>query len=180
MKKVWLLVGMLCFQSYAVEILNVGIRVNLEYSDLDTHCRLSQVLEHYRFSAELENETVITAQLKKQSPSGHSIAYKFSESELRQIEVRKDKGLTWLKKLPAASDLIAILFKTGEGFGRDSCVPPQEVATFYPNSFDYDFGVEEVGYLLPTLIHSDEVTFRGQNVKNQNYQIRMSLTQDRR
>jgi hypothetical protein len=47
------------------------------------------------------------------------------------------------------------------------------------NSNLIDFGVTSAGYLLPTMISSNEVLVLGKNAQNNPYQIKLKLTQIR-
>lgn len=166
--------------SFGTEVFNVGMQARVEYADLFSHCKLSALVEPYRFAAEVEEGRVIRARLSRKVPDGESISYEFNEEELYRIEIREEGNLKWLKVLPLSSEILSLLIYSGKGFGADACVPPSGIASLVPSSNYFDFGVEEVGYLLPHLISSNEIIVKGKTHAANPYQIKLSLVQDRR
>lgn len=167
-------------QLLASELFTVGLQVKFEYSDLHSHCRLSALVEPYRLAAEIENGQVVRARLFKKGPHLSPTDYDFTKEELRGLEIREEAGLMWLKSLRASSEMLQILIQTGAGLGSHTCVPPQEIAREVLESSHFDFGITEVGYLLPHLINSNELVFHGRNNFVGPFRIKLSLVQDRR
>jgi len=162
------------------DAINVGLRVNLEYSDMNHHCKLSALVEPYRLAVEMREGELLRAQIKRSSRFKPEVRIELDDEELAGMEARSESDLFWLKKLWVSPRLLEQLIFSGEGFGSDSCFPPDGMRDISPHSFQLDFGVESVGYLLPHLIHSDEVVIRGRTNQSEPFTIRLSLTQDRR
>ncbi len=168
------------FTSFGADILNVGLQARFEYSDLFSHCKLSALVEPFRLGAELEEGRVVRARISRNTPGKKPMAYELSEEELQGLEILEEAGLKWVKGLSVNSEILKLFIYAGEGFGRDACVPPKGISSLNPSTALFDFGVEEVGYLLPHLISSNEVILKGQTQASNSYQIKLSLVQDRR
>jgi len=166
--------------AFGSEVLNVGLRVNLEYSDLDKHCKLSALNEAFRLAVQIREGEVIRGRLKKESRFGSSFTRDLSENEMRSIEVLQEAGLMWIKKLSLDPETLNLFLFAGEGFGKDTCVPPQDIRKATTDTILFDFGIDSVDYLLPHLINSNEVILRGEIPETGAYRIKLSLTQDRR
>jgi|688.fasta_scaffold307704_2 hypothetical protein len=166
--------------AFGSEVLNVGLRVNLEYSDLDYHCKLSALNEPFRLAVQIREGEVVRARLKKESRFGSSFTRDLSENEMRSIEVLQEAGLMWIKKLSLDPETLNLFLFAGEGFGKDTCVPPQEVRKATADTVLFDFGIDSVDYLLPHFFNSNEVILRGEIPETGVYRIKLSLTQDRR
>lgn len=165
---------------YATQVINIGLRIGLEYTDFDHHCRLSALVEPYRLSAELEEGKVVRAKLTLPSRFLPPVTYEFDGLELERLEILEEGSLVWIKQLFASPALLKQLVYTGRGFSSDACVPPQELSSLPEEGVVFDFGVESVGYLLPHLIHSQEVRLEGNTESLRPYRILLTLTQDRR
>ncbi|NBX76906.1 MAG: hypothetical protein EBQ92_10165 [Proteobacteria bacterium] len=178
--KYYLLALLFSVSALGTDVLNVGIRVNLEYSDLNSHCKLSALNEPFRLAVQIKDGGVVRARLKKENRFGTPIIRDFREEELRGIEVIEEAGLMWIKEMVLSAETLNLFLFAGEGFGKDSCVPPQEVKRAQLNRVHFDFGVDSVGYLLPHLLNSNEEALRGESPEGNPFQIKLSLTQDRR
>jgi len=165
--------------SWATDVFSVGLRVNLEYSDLEHHCKLSALVEPHRLSLEILNGKVVRGKVTQGSRFSPVRSLDLTSDEREALEFREEENLFWIKSLRVSPPLLRKLVFSGKGFGQDTCIPPQGIATISPDSVTFDFGVESVGYLLPHLIHSNEVILRGQTSQGEPYRIKMSLTQDR-
>ncbi len=162
------------------DLLNVGLQVNLEYSDLDYHCKLSALNQPFRLAVEIRDREVVRARLKKESWFGSSLTRDLSEDEVGNFQVLEEAGLMWFKKVYLSSETVNLLLFAGEGFGKDSCIPPQGIREAMSEPILFDFGIDSVGHLLPHLIHSNEVVLRGVTQEGNPFRIKLSLTQDRR
>lgn len=180
MKKVFVFLLGLGLPAFSSDVFNVGLRVNLEYSDLYNHCKLSALVEPYRLSAELNEGKVTRALLRKSARFQTEKTIELTEAENQSLEIREEANQMWIKQLFVSPELLKALLFSGEGFGSDTCVPPAGIDTVFPEQVTFDFGVESVGYLLPHLITSQEVILRGKTQENTSFRIRLSLTQDRR
>lgn len=165
--------------SWATDVFSVGLRVNLEYSDLDHHCKLSALVEPHRLSLEILNGKVVRGKVTQGSRFSPSRSLDLTSDEREAIEFREEENLFWIKSLRVSPPLLRKLIFSGRGFGHDTCIPPHGIATIVPDSVIFDFGLESVGYLLPHLINSNEVTLRGQTLQGSPYRIELSLTQVR-
>jgi len=168
------------FTSFGADVFNVGLQVRFEYSDLDSHCKLSALVMPYRLGAELEEGRVVRTRISRSLPGRETLTYDLNEDELRGVEIREEAGLMWLKSLSVSEEMLKLFIYAGEGFRSDTCVPPRGISSMNPNSALFDFGVEEVGYLLPAFFSSNEVIIKGQTQASNPYQINLSLVQDRR
>jgi len=164
---------------WGMDVINVGLRVSLEYSDLDHHCRLSSLIQPWRLAAEMEDGKVVRARLKKTPIFSAPSTYDLTQGELEGLRIIEEKGYVWVKTFSVSPEMLRALILTGEGSSRDACVPPHGIATVEPDSILFDFGIESVGYLLPTLINSQEVIIRGQTEISERYRVKLSLTQVR-
>jgi hypothetical protein len=129
---------------------------------------------------EINNGELLRGKLKKSSRFNPELSFDLTKEELEGVEVRQEAGLFWIRKIGISPRILKQLLVSGEGFGSDTCLPLQGVSEVIPDSIVFDFGVESVGYLLPHLIHSNEVFLRGKTESMQPFLIKLSLTQDRR
>ena len=174
--------GMVFFAhtSIAGELLNVGLRVDLKYESFGEACRLHALFRHYDLSLEVTTNEVTRAQLTKLNVFGSPQNSQLTDQELASFDVRKDQNLSWIKSFTASSDLAKTLLKTAEGLGKsDSCKPPEDLIYDDLDNIHIDFGIEEVGYLLPHFINSKPVILRGYKPNGDPFLIEMTLTQDR-
>jgi len=178
MKKI-LFLFLIAAPIWALDVINVGLRVNLEYSDLDNHCTLSSLIQPWRLAAEIEDGKVIRARLKKTPTFLPPSTYDLSPREIEGLKIIEEKGHVWVKTFFVSPEILRALLLTGEGSSRDACVPPQGIATVEPETVLFDFGIESVGHLLPTLIDSEELIIRGQTENSERYRVKLSLTQVR-
>jgi hypothetical protein len=177
----YFLLALLCSVSaLGTDVLNVGIRVNLEYSDLNSHCKLSALSEPFRLAVLIKDGRVEQARLKKESRFSTSISHDLSAEELEGLQVRQEADLMWIKQLVLSSTTLKLFLYAGEGLGKDSCVPPRNMEIEKHGLIYFDFGVESVDYLLPHLLNSNEEVFRGESLEGNPFRIKLSLTQDRR
>ncbi|NBX83032.1 hypothetical protein EBQ90_08090 [bacterium] len=164
----------------ATQVFNVGLRIGLEYTDFDHHCRLSALVEPYRLSAELKAGKVVRAKLTLPSRFLPPVTYELNGLELERLEILEESTMVWIKQLYASPALLKQLLYTGRGFGSDACLPPRGVSSLPEEGVVFDFGVDSVGYLLPHMIHSQEVNLEGNTESLRPYRILLRLTQDRR
>ena len=94
--------------------------------------------------------------------------------------VPEENNLFWIRRFYVSPQLLRTFLFAGKGFASDSCIPPADFETIPLDGILFDFGVDSVGYLLPHLISSEEVIFRGKLESSKPFRIRISLTQDRR
>lgn len=165
--------------SLASDIVNVGLRVNLEYADLDDHCKLSALIQPWRLAVEIRDGKVVRGKLKKTPALAPPFTYELTSEELNGLEIREEREQVWIKTLVASPELLRLLIYTGEGHSRDACVPPRGIANLSPEKLVFDFGIESVGHLLPTLLDSQEAFVRGETHTAGSYRIKLSLVQVR-
>lgn len=180
MKGLFLAIVVLSSLCWGSDVFNVGLRVNLEYSDLNSHCRLSSLVEPFRLGAEVQNGRVTRAQITKKSRFLEPLVYELNEQELSGLDYREEDNLFWIKQLYVSPELLRKFLFAGKGFGSDSCIPPEALNAVPLPAVLFDFGVDSVGYLLPALISSQEVILRDKFEGTTPFRIRISLTQDRR
>lgn len=180
MNKVFVLCFFFSSLGLGADVFNLGLRVNLEYSDLNTHCRLSALVEPFRLAAEVEEGRVLKAQLSKRSRFLEPFTYELSEEESAGLEFREESNLFWIRRFYVSPQLLRTFLFAGKGFASDSCIPPADFETIPLDGILFDFGVDSVDYLLPHLISSEEVILRGKLESSKPFRIRISLTQDRR
>ena len=165
---------------FAGELLNVGLRVNLKYETFGEACQLRDLFRHYDLSLEIKDGDVSRAQLTKLNVFGPPQALKLKTQELASLDVRTENNLSWIKSFSASPEVLKQLINTAEGLGRsDSCKPPQDLLYDDLDFTHFDFGIEEVGYILPSLIDSKPITVRGQTTNGDPFRIEIKLTQDR-
>lgn len=175
-------IGLLLFSqsSIAAEFLNVGLRVNMKYESFGEACQLRELFRHYEISLESDNRHVTRAQIKKINVFGQDEVVKLNELETGSFDVRTDKNLSWIKSFSASPNLVKKLLNTADGLGAsDSCKPPQDLTYDDFESIYFDFGIEEVGDLLPHFIYSKPAILRGQKSNGDPFRIELTLTQDR-
>lgn len=165
---------------FSAQVVNLGLRVNLEYTDFEHHCKLSALVQPYRLSAELKNGKPVRSQLTLPSRFLPPVSYELNPVELEQLQILEENQLVWAKQLYASPELLRQLIYTGKGFASDACLPPQGIRSLSEEGVLFDFGVDSVGYLLPAMIHSQEVILEGETESFRPYRIRLSLTLDRR
>jgi len=176
------IIGVLLFSqaSTAAEFLNVGLRVNLKYESFGESCQLRELFRHYDISLESDDRHVRRAQIKKINVFGPEQVLKLNELETASFDVRTDKNLSWIKSFSASPELVRKLLNTADGLGKsDSCKPPQDLTYDDFESIYFDFGIEEVGDLLPHFIYSKPISLRGHKSNGDPFRIELTLTQDR-
>jgi hypothetical protein len=130
-------------------------------------------------AVEVQDGKVMRGKVTKSSPFGPTTSLDLNLDEGQAIEIREEDDFFWIKSLSVSRPLLESFIFSGQGFGRDACVPPQGISFMGPDSVTFDFGVESVTFVLPHLIYSNEVVIRGQTLNGNPYRIKMSLTQDR-
>jgi hypothetical protein len=166
--------------SNAAEFLNVGLRINLKYESFGESCQLRDLFRHYDISLESDDRHVTRAQIKKINVFGQDEVIKLNELETASFDVRTDKNLSWIKSFSASPNLVKKLLTTADGLGAsDSCKPPQDLTYDEFESIYFDFGIEEVGHLLPHFIYSKPVMLWGHKSNGDPFRIELTLTQDR-
>lgn len=173
--------GFLFFSSslLAGEFFNVGLRVDLKYESFGEACRLHALSRHYNLSAELVDGQVKRAQLQSVGTRTPSTVHALSQNELQSFDIRSEQNLSWVKSLSFSPEILRVLYQTGHSLSKDDCRPPLDLVIDVGSETHFDFQVEEVGYLLPHLIHSKPVTIRGHKANGEPFKMILTLTQDR-
>lgn len=164
----------------ASELLNVGLRVSLKYDTFGEGCHLRSLFRHYNLSLEMVDQQISRARLTKLNVSRPDVAFDLTPSDFVSIDVRTEENTSWIKSFSASPALIKKFLNTADGLGRsDSCKPHEDLVLDELDPIQFDFGVEEVGYLLPYLIDSKPALIRGKRANGDAYQIELTITQDR-
>jgi len=163
----------------AGELFNVGLRVDLKYHSFGESCRLHALFKHYNLYAELTDGRVTRAQLQKINIHGPSTTHNVSENEAQLLDIRTDQNLSWVKSMFISHELLQLIHQTGNGLAKDACTPPKDLVLDVPGDLEFDFQVEEVGYLLPHFINSKPVIVKGHKTNGDPIRIELTLTQDR-
>ncbi len=163
----------------AGEFFNVGIRVDLKYESFGEACRLHALFRHYNLSAELADGHVKRAQLQSINTHTPPSVRALSENELQSLDIRSEQNLSWVKSVSFSPELLKVLYQTGHSLSKDECRPPLDLVIDVGGDTHFDFQVEEVGYLLPHLIHSKPVIIRGHKANGEPFKMELTLTQDR-
>jgi hypothetical protein len=176
-----LLSGFFLFSSslLASEFFNVGLRVDLKYASFGEACRLHALSRHYNLSAELVDGQVKRAQLQSVSTRAPSTVRALSLNELQYLDIRSEQNISWVKSLSFSPEILRVLYQTGHSLSKDDCRPPLDLVIDIGSETQFDFQVEEVGYLLPHLIHSKPVIIRGHKANGEPFKMELTLTQDR-
>lgn len=176
-----LLSGFFLFSSsvLASEFFNVGLRVDLKHESFGESCHLRALFRHHNLSAELVDGQVTRAQLQSVTTRTPSLIHPLSQSEKSSIDIRSEKNLSWIKSLFVTPETLKVFYQTGYQLAKDACRPPLDLVIDVPGETHFDFQVEEVGYLLPHLIHSKPVIIRGHKANGEPFKMELTLTQDR-
>lgn len=175
------LFGFLSFSSslFGGELFNVGLRVDLKYESFGEACHLRSLFRHYNLSAELVDGQVKRAQLKSANTRTPSAVQALSQNEVQSLDIRSEQNLSWVKSFSLSPELLRVLYETGHSLSKDECRPPSDLVIDVQGETQFDFQVEEVGYLLPHLIHSKPVMIRGHKANGEPFKMELILTQDR-
>ena len=176
-----LLSGFFLFSSslLASEFFNVGLRVDVKYESFGEGCHLRALYRHYNLSAELVDGQIKRAQLQSTNTRTPSTIRPLSQNELQSLDIRSEQNLSWVKSLSFSPEILKVLYQTGHSLSKDECRPPLDLVIDVGNETQFDFQVEEVGYLLPHLIHSKPVIIRGHKANGEPFKMELTLTQDR-
>jgi hypothetical protein len=179
LKYVLLILASMSQTAAAGEFFNVGLRVDLKYESFGESCRLHPLFRHYNLSAEVTDGRVVRAQIAKVKNLVTQNTHPLSDDEMQGLDVRHEKEQSWAKSLVIGPDLLREIILTGDGLSFDDCIPPRDLIFADESPVVFDFGVEEVGYLLSALINSKPVKIRGTKQNGDPFLITLSLTQDR-
>lgn len=158
-----------------MKLLTVKLRVSIEYSDIEYYCKSSAISTPLILTLELDNKNrAVTGSLRKDK----SKIYNLRLSELNKIKVLSENEWLWIKNIKLSNDLLRFLVYNDENY-RNMCTPPENLTNLGSGDYSIDFGVSSVGYLLPTMLNSNEIVMTGNNSKNNLYQIKLSLIQIR-
>lgn len=163
----------------AGEFFNVGLRVDLKYESFGEACHLRALYRHYNLSAELVEGRVTRAQLQPVNTRSASKVRALSQDELQSLDIRTEQNLSWVKSLSFSPELLKFFYQTGHSLAKDDCRPPLDLVIDIQGETQFDFQVEEVGYLLPHFIHSKPVIIRGHKSNGEPFKMELTLTQDR-
>jgi hypothetical protein len=172
-------------ESAATNLLNVGIRVEMKFDSFGQNCNLAPLYPRFNLSVQMEHGMPVRARISKLARLGvlasqpPSIFYDLTATELQTLDVRTDQGLSWVKSVELSPEATRMLADAGKGLASDACVPPAGLRYSSDQPVSFDFGVEEVGYLLPKMLNSNSILLRGMTAARDPFQIEMTLTQDR-
>ncbi len=167
------------------DLLNTKIRVDVNYETFGSACRLSALYPHFDLSVETEDGVPSRARFTKLSGAvahGRPVRAQFhdlSDDEVQSLEIRGDKGATWIQGMKMSVESVLLLARAGEGLSSDACVPPADLVVESSDAVHFDFGNANANIHLATLIDSKPVVLRGTTTAGDFFKLTLSLTQDR-
>lgn len=173
----WIVWGSLVL---GTEILSVDFKPELRYRDIERACEFSPQVRLFSLTAELDGEKIIRARLRKNSKYSKEHILDLDESEMKNIlaqdTVKGPKAL--IQRFEASERMLRFFFY--EAFVVESpCVPRDSLVDFAPSSaiFEYRLPDPTTDPFVYDDVSSNVVVFKGTNVKQQFFQIELSLTQ---
>ena len=167
MAKFWLFLlgSSFCF---AADVLSIGIRTEFRYADLDHQCYLPPLAENFTLAAEVEENKITRATLRKNLLSGYSKKIELTPSEIADISSAYKPEHWVLEGWAVSGRVLEMLLWGGTDQGVDTCFPPESLETIAPSQFAFRFKGSD----------SNKAVFKGKTKSGKAYRIELSLSQD--